>query len=102
MAVVMYVDFPHQGAFGEELAKQLSELAQSINQEPGFIWKLWTEDQSQKTAGGVYLFDSRDHAQQYLSKHTERLSQWGYTGIRGRIFEINEPLSFINHGPQKL
>ena len=31
MAVIMYVDFPHNGAFGEEMATQMEGLAQSIN-----------------------------------------------------------------------
>jgi len=34
-----------------------------------------------------------------LKKHTERLEQWGYSNIRGRIFEINEELSLIGKAP---
>lgn len=96
MKVIMYVDFPHNGAFGEEMANQMQELAQSINNEPGFIWKYWTQDEKQKTAGGVYMFDSRENAEKYLAMHTERLTQWGYSDIRGRVYEINEGLSRVN------
>lgn len=66
MSVIMYVDFPHNGSFGEELKNQLSELAKSINNEPGLIWKVWTENEKDKTAGGVYLFDTRENANKYL------------------------------------
>ena len=97
----MYVDFPHNGPFGEELKNQLSELAKSINNEPGLIWKVWTENEKDKTAGGVYLFDTRENANKYLSMHTARLSEWGYTNIRGQIFEANKGLSEINNGPIK-
>jgi hypothetical protein len=96
MAVIMYVDFPHAGAFGEEMATQLEGLAKSINEEPGFIFKYWTQDEAKKTAGGVYSFDCRENAEKYLAMHSERLSQMGYTDIRGRVFEINETLSKIN------
>ncbi len=96
MAVIMYVDFPHNGAFGEEMAAQMEGLAQSINNEPGFIWKYWTQNEAEKTAGGVYAFDTRVNAEKYLAMHSERLAQWGYTDIRGRVFELNETLSKIN------
>jgi len=96
MAVIMYVDFPHTGAFGEEMAKQMTDLATSINDEPGIIWKIWTQNEADKTAGGVYLFDTRANAEKYLAMHSKRLSLWGYSDIRGRIFEINETLTEIN------
>lgn len=99
MAVIMYVDFPHTGVFGEEMAKQMTDLAKSINDEPGMIWKVWTQNEADKTAGGVYLFDTRANAEKYLTMHNNRLSQWGYSDIRGRIFEVNETLSEINKGP---
>lgn len=98
MPVIMYVDFPHKGPFGEDLKKQLSELAESINSEPGFIWKIWTENKEEQKAGGVYMFDSKENASCYLSMHSERLTQWGYTDIKGQIFEVNEGLSTINKG----
>ncbi|NKI27553.1 monooxygenase [Arenibacter sp. 6A1] len=85
MAVIMYVDFPHNGPFGDELKNQLSELAESINHEPGLIWKVWTENQEEKTAGGVYLFDTRENATKYLAMHSARLTDFGYTNIKGKI-----------------
>lgn len=101
MAVIMYVDFPHNGPFGDELKNQLSELAESINHEPGLIWKVWTENQEEKTAGGVYLFDTRENAANYLAMHAARLTDFGYTHIKGKISEVNQGLSDINNGPIK-
>lgn len=99
MSVVLYVDFPHQGSFGEEMASQLSELAKSIIQEPGCIWKIWTENQTEQEAGGIYLFEDRDSAKKYLEKHSKRLTEWGYTNIKGKIFEINETLTKFGNAP---
>lgn len=99
MAVIMYVDFPHKKIWGKEMASQMKELAQSIMKEPGCIWKYWTESKSEESAGGVYLFDSRKNAENYLKMHSERLEKFGYSGIRGRVFEINEDLSKICKAP---
>ena len=101
MAVIMCVDFPHNGPFGEELKNALSDLAQSINKEPGLIWKIWTENQANKIAGGVYMFDTRKNAEKYLAMHSERLTKMGYTNIKGQVYEANEGLTVINNGPLK-
>lgn len=99
MSIIMYVDFPHQGPFGKELASQLTELAESINEEDGLIWKVWTESETEQIAGGVYMFENRSNAERYLKMHSKRLSDWGYREIRGRILEVNRELSAVNNGP---
>lgn len=53
---LLQVHFAFSGPFGDEMSAQLAELAQSINQEPGFIWKIWTENSATQEAGGIYLF----------------------------------------------
>jgi hypothetical protein len=97
--VILYVDFPHEGPFGKEMAENLKDLAESINEEPGFIWKIWTESEKDKEVGGIYLFDSRKSADIYLEKHTVRLEEWGYKDVTYKIFEINESLTNINNSP---
>ena len=52
MRKLVQVDFSHPGPFGQELAEALKELAESINQEPGFIWKIWTE--SEEMGGKIF------------------------------------------------
>ena len=99
MAVIMYVDFPHKDVWGKEMANQMKELAQSITNEPGFIWKFWTESKNDKMAGGVYMFDSRENAEKYLKMHTERLGKFGYSDIKGKVFDINEELSKVCKAP---
>lgn len=101
MKYLLQVDFTMDGPFGEEMSNAFTDLAKSINEEPGFIWKIWTEDASAKEAGGIYLFETKETAQKYLKMHSERLTGFGITNIRGKIFEVNEPLSLLNHGPVK-
>jgi len=99
MAVILQIDFAFQGPFGEDLAGAMRELAESISREPGFIWKIWTEDPETQRAGGVYLFRDELSAQAYQTKHTERLKSFGINEPRCRLFGINEALTEITSGP---
>lgn len=95
MKYILQVDFPHDGIFGEEMAQAFADLAQDIAQEQGLIWKIWTENEANKEAGGIYLFDNENDAKRYLEKHTQRLESFGYSNIRAKIFAVNEALSEI-------
>ncbi len=99
MAKLLSIDFSYEGPFGNRMAEQLSELAHSIAEEPGFMWKIWTENQITKEAGGVYLFADEETARAYIEKHTSRLKALGISDIRIRFFDVNEELSKITQGP---
>ncbi|MEZ9525946.1 monooxygenase [Enterovibrio norvegicus] len=96
---LLQVDFAFNGPFGEEMSNALVDLAKSINDEPGMIWKIWTEDQAANVAGGVYLFEDQSSAEAYLTMHAARLKKMGVEEVRGMIFDVNQPLSNINKGP---
>jgi len=98
MAVALVVEFKMDGPFGEEMAAQFSELAESINQEEGFIWKIWTEKEERNEAGGIYIFDTDENAQKYLDMHRARLKEMGVPNLHAKIFDINEKLSEIANG----
>lgn len=99
MAKLLQIDFPFSGPFGTEMAEALNELAVSITEEPGFIWKIWTENAFEKTAGGIYLFETEEAAETYLEKHTARLKSLGVDKFHARIFDVNKALSEITCGP---
>ncbi|WP_082172641.1 monooxygenase [Lysinibacillus xylanilyticus] len=101
MKYLLQVDFPMDVPFGEEMSEAFVDLAKSINEEPGMIWKIWTENAATKEAGGVYLFETKTDAEKYLTMHSERLASFGITDIRVKIFEVNEVLSTINNAPIK-
>ena len=96
MAVILQVDFPLSGPFDQEMSKAFQSLAESINQEKGLCWKIWTENSETQEAGGIYLFDDQTHAEQYLKMHIARLKSFGINTIRSKIFQINQTLSAIN------
>ena len=101
MKYLLQVDFKMDGPFGDEMSKGFADLAKSINNEPGVIWKIWTEDAAAKEAGGIYLFETKEDAEKYLVMHSARLTSFGITDIRGKVFEVNEALSLINNAPIK-
>ncbi|WP_260288856.1 monooxygenase [Peribacillus aracenensis] len=101
MTYILQVDFKMEGPFGREMVKEFTDLAKSINDEEGLIWKIWTEDNEAKEAGGIYLFESKASASKYLAMHTARLKGFGIEKVNGKIFKVNEGLTSINHGPIK-
>jgi hypothetical protein len=99
MAQLVQISFPYRGPFGSQMAEALKDLAQSISQETGLIWKIWTENRETQTAGGIYLFESGELARAYLQKHTARLQALGITDISAAVFDINIELTRITRGP---
>ncbi|EFG4996992.1 TPA: monooxygenase [Escherichia coli] len=95
MATLLQLHFAFNGPFGDAMAEQLKPLAESINQEPGFLWKVWTESEKNHEAGGIYLFTEKS-ALAYLEKHTAQLKKLGVEEVVAKVFDVNEPLSQIN------
>jgi hypothetical protein len=99
MPTLLQIDFPMQGPWGEEMAGAFRDLAELIGRVPGLRWKIWTENREASEGGGIYLFDDAASAQAYLDEHTKRLNGFGIADIRARLFDVNEPLTAVNHGP---
>jgi hypothetical protein len=99
MAYVLQVDFKMDGPFGDEMAEKFSDLAKSINEEEGFMWKIWTENQETNDVGGIYIFETKETAEKYLDMHSIRLDGFGITDVNAIIFNINSKLTEITKGP---
>jgi len=99
MPVLLQVDFPYSGPWGEDMAQAMAGLAQSIAQEPGLQWKIWTENRDANEAGGIYLFADRANAERYLAMHRARLLGFGVPEVRAKVFEVNAALSAIDRAP---
>ena len=96
---ILQVDFPTTGPFGAEMSEMMKGLAESIANEPGLIWKLWTENAETGEAGGIYCFESLETLNAYKDMHAARLTAMGVTGLRFKIFDPNIPLSKIHRFP---
>lgn len=100
MAVVLQIDFTMPAnSLGDRLVSPAIELANSITKEPGFIAKIWTENEATNEAGGIYLFQDRASAQNYVDMHQQRVQKMGASNIHYKIFEINQALTKITQGP---
>ena len=96
MTVLLQIDFPFSGPWGEDMAAGMKALAASIAEEPGLVWKIWTEN---REAGGIYLFTDRDSAQAYLEMHRARLLGFGIATVNAKLFDVNRNLSLIDRAP---
>ena len=81
MAVILQVDFPSEGPFGESMSQVYRELAESIYLEFGMLWKIWTQNSQTQEAGGIYLFDNVTNAERYLKMQNARLESFGLKNI---------------------
>jgi hypothetical protein len=99
MAYVLQVDFKMNGPWGDEMAEGFSDLAKSINEEEGFMWKIWTESPETNEAGGIYIFETKETAQKYIEMHSKRLAGFGIIDVNAKIFAINSKLTEITNGP---
>lgn len=95
MSIILQVDFPFEGPWGAEMSAALEDLARDISNEPGLIWKIWTENEAERRAGGIYHFDNPADAERYRVKHTERLKGFGITEVTAYVFDVNKYLSTI-------
>lgn len=99
MTTLLRIDLPSAGPFGAQMSEAYAHLAASITTEPGLLWKLWTENATQQTAGGIYLFSDEASAQAQATMHTKRLEAFGVTGVRARFVDVNKPLTAMTRGP---
>ena len=99
MSILVQMDFPFNGPFGEEMTKAMSNLAESIAKESGLLWKIWTVNENTHEAGGIYLFTDEESARLYIDKHSKRLQAAGITTINAKLFTVNQELSTLSNTP---
>ena len=90
-----------RGQDDAEQAEHLLGAAEDISGLPGLQWKLWIYDDSKGAAGGIYLFDTEEHARKWgdemLPASLGRLP--GVSDIEARYFDVDERLSAITRAP---
>jgi hypothetical protein len=84
-----------------EYVRAMKPLAGEILKVPGLRWKIWLIDESQCTAGGLYLFDDSAYVQAFLSSplmddlhHHPTL-----TNLHVLPFDVLEAETRTTHGP---
>lgn len=95
---LLQMDFPFSGTSKDEMNTTLQDLAKSIAEYPGVIWKVWTVNENTHEGGGIYLFDNEASLNSYVKMHTERLKGFGVTTVNAKVFDIPEVLTRIARG----
>jgi hypothetical protein len=90
-----------RGQEDSQQAEHLLGAAERISGLPGLQWKVWIYDDAGGAAGGIYLFDTEEHARMWgdemLPNSLGRLP--GISEIEARYFDVDERLSAITRGP---
>ncbi len=99
---VLQVNYRREnGQDDAEQAARLQHDAEHIAQVPGLLWKVWIYDDEQQRAGGLYLFDSEEHARAFGDGILPGAlgSNPGVSDIDARYYDVDEKLSAITRGP---
>ena len=90
-----------RGQDDPDQAEHLLGAAERISGLPGLQWKVWIYDDARGNAGGIYLFDTEEHARTWgdemLPNSLGRLP--GVSEIEARYFDVDERLSAVTRGP---
>ena len=86
-----------------DLEAAMLPAAQPIADSPGLRWKVWLMNESEREAGGLYLFESDAAAQSYLSGPIVAAlkSNPVVSNISAKVFDVLEGHTAITRGPLK-
>src|SRR6478752_5157703 len=88
---------------GQEDAEQAAgnlAAAPVIADLEGLAWKVWTYNDAERVAGGVYLLDTEEHAGAASKWIASALAQEpGVSNVRIESYNVDEGLSAITRAP---
>ena len=84
-----------------DLAAAWMGAAQPIADTPGLQWKVWLMNEAENEAGGIYLFDSKESAQSYMSGPIVAAlkASPAVSDISAKLFDVLEDHTAITRGP---
>jgi hypothetical protein len=84
-----------------DLASAWLGAAQPIADTPGLVWKVWLMNEAESEAGGIYLFETKDAVQAYLSGPIVATLKASpvVSDISAKVFDVLEEHSAITRAP---
>ena len=84
-----------------DLATAWFGAAQPIADTPGLVWKVWLMNEADSEAGGIYLFESKDAVDAYLSGPIVASLKASpvISNISAKVFDILEEHSAVTRAP---
>ena len=79
----------------------VTPMADYIASVPGLVWKVWLMNEAEHEAGGIYLFESSEEAQAFVSSApvASFAAHPSLSAFSVKMFEAVESLSKITRGP---
>jgi hypothetical protein len=101
LATIFKVSYTYSADPVEWAKSYTEERARSFLDVPGLIWKLWLDEPEKRQSGGIFLFETRSHAEAYAASERGRKAKNNpaLSDVRLEIFDVREELSRITHGP---
>ena len=62
-------------------------------------WKIWVVDEATKTAGGIYLFDSREHAEAYAAGELVEHLKNARDNVQVSVFDTIDGAGLVTNAP---
>jgi Putative mono-oxygenase ydhR. len=77
--------------------------AQPIADVPGLRWKIWLMNETEHTAGGIYLFESEAAVKAYMAGPivAAMMASPVLSNIEAKVFDMLESHTAITRGPVK-
>jgi hypothetical protein len=78
-------------------------VAQPIADIPGLRWKVWLMNETDHSAGGIYLFESEAALQKYMAGPivSAMMTSPVLSNIEAKVFDVLESHTKITRGPVK-
>jgi hypothetical protein len=86
-----------------ELEAAWLPVAQPIADVPGLRWKVWLMNDTEHTAGGIYLFESEVALKGYMASPivAAMMASPVLSNIDAKVFDVLESHTAITRGPLK-
>jgi hypothetical protein len=85
----------------EELRIIMPAVAPKFSEIPGCYWKIWLTNEDEKTAGGVYLFESNVKLEEFLNSKlfASVVNNPAFSNFETNTFDVEEKASEITVAP---
>ncbi|MBK5096339.1 MAG: YdhR family protein [Gemmatimonadetes bacterium] len=85
----------------EDIARS---LANDFAQLPGLTWKIWLMDETEREAGGIYLFEDASSMEAYLEGPLAAavMSHPALSDLVAKQFDVIEDCTAITRGPVEI
>jgi hypothetical protein len=86
---------------GAEYGQAVSSLASQFAALPGLRWKIWTIDEADQVAGGIYFFEDEASVKAYLEGPlaAQVMSHPALSDFDAKVFDIMKDVTVITRGP---